>query len=209
MLASIEYMTSVLLLPFAIMFFLVWSVIGAAVGAGLIISGEKMFRMFALMNRHVSTRRELRAFAVPHDIGQSVHRHRRWIGPLFILGAGYSIYGMGAKFDNASIVSGLALDYPQHLVGWLLESARWSLIVLSVLAIAVGVMLLASHDMLGRLETRLNHWHSARKVSLGLDTMHMAPDNLVEAHPRAAGMLIVAASGYVGASALMQWLLLG
>jgi hypothetical protein len=208
MLASLEYMSGQLLLPFGILFFLVWSVIGAGVGVGLMLSGKSMFRMFARMNRYVSTRRELKALALPHDIGQSVHRHRRWIGPVFILGAGYSIYGMGAKFDNASIVSGLALDYPQVVVAWLLESARWVLIVLSIVAIVVGVMLSYSNGALGRIEARLNHWHSARKATLGLDTMHMQPDNLVEAHPRFAGMLIVVASVYVGASAMMQWLLL-
>lgn len=208
MLANIEYMAKMLLLPSAILFFMAWSFIGAAIGAGLIVSSQSMFRLFAVMNRQVSTRRHLRVFSLPHDIGASVNRHRRWLGPLFVLGAGYSIYGLGARFDNAAIVSGLALDYPRNLVSWLIESVRWSLIVFSVLAIAVGLMLAYFGDALGRLEARLNHWHSARKITLGLDTMHMAPDGLVAAHPRVAGMLIVAGSAYVGANALMQWLVL-
>ncbi|MDP1909109.1 MAG: hypothetical protein Q8K85_12475 [Hyphomicrobium sp.] len=113
------------MLPATAMFFLISSLAGVLVGTGLIARSPAVFRLFDTLNRYVSTRRSLKVVSMPHDIGRNVHRHRLWVGPLFILGASYSIYGLGARFDNDDIVSALALDYPQALVAWLLESVRW------------------------------------------------------------------------------------
>ncbi len=203
---SNEYLVAKLLLPAVVMFFLVWGLVGAAMGAGLIVSSAKMFRLFRMMNHYVSTRRGLKPLAMPHDIGQSVRKHRRLIGAFFVLGAAYCIFSLLAWFDNAAIVAGLNLRYPRPFVAWILESVRWSLILFSVLAIVIGVMLGYFPDALGRFEAQANRWVSVRKLTLGADTMHLTLDRLVEAYPRSAGSIILVGALYVAANAAFLWL---
>lgn len=203
---SSSSVVSHLVIPAVVVFFLIWSLIGAAIGAGLIVASARTFRLFAMMNRYVSTRHALKPLAMPHDIGQSVRRHGRLIGALFVLGAAYSLYGLLAWFDNSAIVSVLDLRYPRPFVAWILDSARWSLIVFSVFALVIGVMLGLFPHALGRLETHANRWVSVRKLTLGADTMHLALDRLVEAFPRTAGWIILVAALYVAANAALLWL---
>jgi hypothetical protein len=195
-----------LLIPATVMFFLVWGLIGAAIGAGLIVRSAKMFRLFGMMNHYVSTRHGLKPLAMAHDVGQSVHRHRRLIGALFALGAAYSIYGLAAWFDNAAIVSDLGLRYPPSFVAWILESVRWSLVLFNVFALVIGVMLVCFKDALGRLEAQANRWYSVRKHTHGVDTMHLTLDKWVEAFPRSTGSIIVVVALYVAANAAILWL---
>ena len=111
-----------LLLQAAVMFFLVWSLVGAAIGAGLIVSRARMFRLFGMMNRYVSTRHGFKPLAMAHDIGQSVRKHRRLIGARFC-GGRYSISLLvGSKFDIFSS----ALRLSAQLCSWIMDSARWS-----------------------------------------------------------------------------------
>ena len=195
-----------LLLQAVVMFFLVWSLVGAAIGAGLIVSSAMTLRLFGVMNRYVSTRHGFKALAMPHDLGQSVRKHRRLIGALFVLGAAYSIYSLLAWFNNSAIVFVLDLRYPRLFVAWILESARWSLIVLNVFALVTGVMLGFFPHALGRLEAQANRWVSVRKLTMGVDTMHLTLDKLVEAYPRTAGSIILVAALYVAANAAILWL---
>jgi hypothetical protein len=200
------YLVQHVLIPAVVMFFLVWSLIGVAVGAGLIVSSARMFRLFRVMNHYVSTRHALKPLAIPHDVGQSVRKHRRLIGTFFVLGAAYCIYAMLAWFHSSVIVAALHLSLPKAFVAMILESVRWSLIVFSVMAIVVGGMLIFFPDALARLEALANRWVSVRRLTLGADTMHLSLDRLVEAFPRAAGAIIVVAALFVAANAALLWL---
>lgn len=201
---SSDYAVNQLLIPAVVMFFLVWGLIGAAIGVGLIVSSAKMFRLFGMMNRDVSTRHDLTPLAMAHDPGPSVRKYGRVIGAVFILGAACSLYGL-VGFDNSAIVSALELRYPRPFVAWILGSVWWCWILFSVFAIVIGVMLACFPDALGRLEAQANRWYSARKPTGGLDTMHLTLDKLVEAFPRSAGSIIVVAALYVAANAAMLW----
>ncbi len=202
---SSNYAIDQLLLPAVVMFFLVWGVIGAAVGTGLIVGSESMFRLFGVLNRYVSTRHGLKPLAMAHDIGQSVRRHRRLVGAVIMLATAYSLYGLAAWFDNAAIVDTLNLGYPPLFVAWIVESVRWYLILTSVMAFAVGVMLVCLPDALDRIEARANRWYSVRKHTVGADTMVLTIDNFVETFPRSTGLVIVLAGIYVAAHAALLW----
>ena len=201
---SNDFAVQQLLIPAMVMFFLVWGLIGAAIGAGLIVCSAKMFRLFGVMNRSVSTRHGLTPPATAPDLGPSVRKYTRLIGALLALGAAYSLYGL-VGFDNSAIVSALELRYPRPVVAWILGSVWWSWIVFSVFAIVIGIMLGFFPDALSKLEAAANRWYSAR-ITGGADTMHLTLDKLVEAFPRSAGSIILVAALYVAANAALLWL---
>ncbi len=193
------------ILSAAVMAFLVWGVIAAAIGAGLMVSGDRMFRLFGLLDHHVSTRQGFKPLAMAHDVGQSVRKHRYLFGALFVAGAAYSIYGLAARFDGPAIVAALNLPYPRGFVLWILESVRWCLITFGAWALAIGVMLGFFPAALGRLEARGNRWISVRRLAGGVDAAHLPLDRLVRAFPRTAGSAILAGALFVVTSAAIAW----
>ncbi|MFY9327669.1 MAG: hypothetical protein WAO76_06560 [Georgfuchsia sp.] len=188
------------------MFFLLWSLVGAVIGVGLIVRSEKVFRLFGMMNNYVSTRRGMKPLAMAHDIEPCVCRHRRLIGVFFMLGAAYSVYGLFAWFDTSTIISGLDLRYPHSLLTWILNCVRWFLMIFGVVAFVIGAMLGYFPHALGKLEALVNRWYSVRKHTVGLDTMHLTLDKWIAAFPRATGSILVLAALYVAANAAILWL---
>ena len=188
-----------------VMIFLVWGVIAAVIGAGLMAFSEAMFRLFGRLDYSVSTRKGMKPLSMAHDIGHFVHRHRRLFGALFVACAAYSLYSLVVRFDGLALVSALNLPYPRAFVAWVLESARWSLIVFGALAVTIGVMLGLFPASLAKIEVLANQWISVRRMAGNLDSTHLPLDRLVRAFPRSAGSVILAGSLFVVANAAVAW----
>lgn len=185
-----DYILDQLLVPAVVLFFFIGGVLAVAVGVGLIVSSDRVFRLFGRMNYTVSTRRVLRPMAMPRDIGHLVWRCRGWVGAFFVVGAAYSIYEI-ARVDNAAVVSLLNLKLPPLYVFWLVESTRLFLLAGCTVSIAVGILLGFFPDAMRAIEKRASHWHSTRRLAPDAEKMNLALDHWVAAFPRAAGWIIV------------------
>jgi hypothetical protein len=201
----INYVVEHLLVPCIVQFFLVFGVIGVAVGVGLIWWNARTLRVLGMMNYWVSTRRWLKPVEIPHDTTATVQKYRLWIGIFFLVGAVYAMYGLVARFNIADVVPARGSGAWRPFIVWIVESLRWFLVASSILAAVVGVLLAFFPDRLRALEARANHWYSPRQAFGGSpDAMHMTLDKWVEAHPRVAGWIIaVSASAVVLGSALV------
>lgn len=186
-----------LLFSFVATVFLVFGLLAFAVGLGLIVSARGMSRLFSLTNRWISLRRPLRSLERVHDIRPMVGRYRRWFGAVFVAGAAFSVYGLLLQFRAETLASALRFELPGVVVAWLLESLRWLLVLGSLLALAVGFLLLFSPGMLDRIAAAADRWYSPRRAITRADRMHLALDLRVRQHPRAAGAIIAAAALFV------------
>ena len=199
-----NYFVETLVVPAVVQFFLVFSVVGIAVGVGLIAWRQPTLRLLGGLNRWVSTRRWLRAVEIPHDTSSGVQRYRVWIGLFFVLAAAYSLFGLIAKFELSALIQTNRLGNWQPAIVWLLQSLRWFLVLASIAAAAVGVLMVMAPDALRALEARANEWHSSRKA-LGVagDTMYMPLDKWVEHYPRIAGFIIAAGAFAIAIGSVM------
>lgn len=186
-----NYLIDQLLLPSLTLFFFIGGVLALAIGVGLIVSSDRVFRLFGLMNYTVSTRHASKPMALPRDSGSFVWKYRRPIGAIFVAGAAYSAYGLIARIDDAAVVAMLNLKLAPLFVLWLVEATRWFLIAGCVVSIAVGILLVFFPDAMRAIEKRASHWHSTRQVAPDADKMILTLDNWVAAFPRAAGWIIV------------------
>jgi hypothetical protein len=194
-----------ILVPSVILFFLIWAVIGIAVGVGLIVSSATMLRIFGATNRWVSGRHGSRWLAIPRDIGPFVHRYHRWVGIVFVIGAAYAMFGLLTATDIDRAVAAIGVkSVARPYAAWIAESVKWFLVVGSAIAIVVGILLGFLPRALGMLESRLNQWVSTRQLGDGGDTMHLAIDRWVETHPRSAGWIITAGSLVVAVNAALM-----
>lgn len=172
--------------------FLVFGVMAAAVGIGLIACRDRTLRLFDRMNRHISTRQAFKSASVPHDIGPTVQRYRWWFAGAFIAGAAYSLYSLLARFDSSLVAAAISADEPGGLAMSVVDGLRWFMIVFSAIACAIGILLGFSPGTLQAIEARANRWYSMRKATAPLETPHSTLDRWVETHPLIAGWGITA-----------------
>lgn len=186
-----QFVINQLLIPATVTFFFIGGLISVAIGVGLICRSPKIFRLFDLTNRYVSTRRATKTMAIPHDSGQFVWKHRLLLGVVFVVGATYSIWGLTVGANDAAITSILALKLPRGFVLWIVESVRYVMIAGSAMSIIVGILMLASPDALKAIESISSRWYSTRRIAPDADEMIMSLDHWVATFPRTAGLLIL------------------
>jgi hypothetical protein len=182
------------LVPFIVRFFFAFGIIGFAVGVGLILNHVRMHQLFVVMDRWVSMRRSTKWLAVTHDIGPSVQRFPRLIGTIFILLAAFSTFVLLWQLDVNKVVDALRVEAPNSFVVWIVDCVRWFLVAGSMLAIAVGTMLILWPNALRSIEARASRWYSFRSHTRSGDTMHMGFDLWIERYPKVVGWIIAMAA---------------
>jgi hypothetical protein len=176
---------------FLVVLFLVGGIVTLAVGVGLIFGSDGTLRFLGAMNRWVSTRRVLSPIEGSRENGRPVQGHQRWLAVVFIAGAAFAIIGLGTGFDAGAVSHAFGLGTrPSSVAPWLVESARWTLIVGNLIAIVIGIGLGFFPDQLAALEARGVRWYSNRRLAAGANDMNLSLDDWVAASPRAAGWII-------------------
>jgi hypothetical protein len=191
-----------ILLPSLVILFFVLGIAAAAVGVGLIACSTKMFDVFAMVNRAISTRRAAKPLSVPRDIEPVVRQYRKWFAAAIIAGAAWSLYSLLTHFNaaavTAAVVSGTGTSH--FVARWLIEALGWAMGACSLLALAAGILLAFFPRALSAVEQRANRWYSPRRATAGAETMHLPLDRWVEHHPRTAGLAVTAGALIVVAS---------
>ena len=199
-----NYFVEHLVVPSIVQFFLLFGLVGVAVGVGLILWNQPTLRILTVLNRWVSTRRWLRAAEIPHDTTTAVQKYRIWIGVAFMIAGVYSLFGLLARFSMPALVPANSAGAWTPAAVWLVDSLRWFLVLASVAAAAVGVLMVLFPAVMRRVEARANEWHSSRRALGGApDAMYMPLDKWVEHYPRVAGWVITVAAFAVAVGSVM------
>ena len=189
-----SYALQLWIYQFLVVFFLVGGAATLAVGVGLIVGSDGTLRFLTAMNRWVSTRRVLSPVEESGASGQPAQKHRRWLAAALIAGAAFAIIGLGTRFDAGAVSHAFGLETrPSSVAPWLVESARWALIVGNLIAIVIGINLGFFPDQLAALEARGVRWYWNRRLAAGANDMNLSLDGWVAASPRAAGWIITVA----------------
>lgn len=201
-------------IPALVIFVLIGGLGGALLGAALIWRSTAALGFAARMNRWVSGREAMRALDKPRSTASSAPGVRRALGVFLAFGGAFAVALLLARLGvlhRGGYVPGVDLE--RWLVsGVMLETMKWVLIAGSALAFAVGILMLFFPAQLAALEERMDRGYYSRAPARGEDTtitprMIMPLEPRVEAHPRAAGIIIAVASLLVAAG--MALLLFG
>ncbi|MEX0637163.1 MAG: hypothetical protein WD155_00320 [Burkholderiales bacterium] len=191
-----------LLFRFFIAVVLVFAAVGLAAGIGLIVASARILRVFAVMNRWISTRGAFKALDVPRSTERFSHGNRRWIGGALIAGGLFAALGLVIDVNTGSFSAAFASGDMAKLLAIAAETLKWFLIVGSVAGVAVGAMLCFFPDALVILEKYANWWVSTRRVVHGGDDVHLTLERLVEAHPGPSGWILACTTLGAGVYAL-------
>src|SRR5258706_892200 len=186
--------------PPLVTFLLVASVATPALGWALVFRAPRALAIMRSLTRWVSTRRALRPIEIPRSVGGELTSGRRKLLAAFLLLGGlFALYMLVFRITipRAALVLGVNVQR-WFIIGVVLQTMKWFLIVGSLLAVFVGVLVLFFPTTLAAFEARMNRWYSTRHLlPREGENMKYPLDMLVEAYPNAAGWTIAAASALV------------
>ena len=192
-----------IIVPTVMLCLLAGGLAGVVFGFALALRSGPTLQFIARMNRWVSTREALKPLEVPRHIEPTPESpYRRLLGALFIVGGGLTIYFLLTRLETARLVDakralGLAI---------VMDPTKTIFIIGGAFALIVGALMAFWPRRLTALEERLNRWYSTRRLVAAEERMLTPLEPHVEAHPRAAGWLIVVAS--LAIVLAMAWLLM-
>jgi hypothetical protein len=194
-------MVTQLVLTTVVIFLFAGSLLGLALGIGLLVRARFMLPFIQLMNQWVSTRQALKPLELPLQVAPAAGG-ARWFGAvLAALGAFAAVILLG-RLDGGALAAFFRLD-SASLLAILLEALRWFLVVGSLTAVFTGFMLLFFPQAWRKVEARANYWYSTRHLEIAGDALHPPLDRIVEAFPRASGAVILALSAIAAVSSAM------
>lgn len=193
MLTANNPVVSGLLVPFVLRTFLVFGVLAIIVGIGLIISPQRMRRLFVSLNRWISTTLFFQRAEVPRDADRVLTRHRYWFAAFVSIGSLYALFGLVAVFNLDAFLTVANSHQKYRAFAWGVQIFWWLLVFGNMLALVVGLMEAGAPAQLERLSRLANRWVSPGVLSSeAADRMHMGLDNWVDRFPRFSGAVIAA-----------------
>lgn len=178
-----------ILLTALLAFLLAGSLLGVAIGAGLLARSARAHALMSALNRWVSMRRVLRPVELPRESGKG----GRGLGVVLAVAGGYSLFVL-APSSAARLAAMLRFGSASPLALIAIESAKWLLVVGCAVSVAIGIMMVFFPRAWRAVEERANRWYSSRQLALGGNDMHVPLERLADTYPRAAGGVILALS---------------
>lgn len=194
--AALEFMAA-LIGQTLLVTLIVGAVLGMALGVVLLFDSARALRWNARLSRWVSTREATQPLDRPRDIKRWVYRSHRVVGLLVVAGALFALDALNFSFQTAALVRAFR-DLGDHsLLAVTFEAMRLFLIIGNLAALGAGAVLCFRPSLLKGIEAWADRSYTTRESSKTLDEMHFQPDRWVSAHPRIAGLLMLAGSAYV------------
>ncbi len=181
------------LLQSAVIFLILGSIAGMAVGALLLFRRERLHPINTLLNRWISTRRFDRALERRITLDPWFYRHRRITGGLLLAGALFVMYYFSIQLDRAEAVAGLArrLAWPTPLAEAMLDALELVALLGALGAALAALFILFRPSLMRGFEDQANQWLSLRKTMKPLEIPHDDLERYVERHARQFGIFLM------------------
>src|SRR5688572_28652410 len=173
-------------------FFLLGGLVVLAVGAGLFFRAESTLRFFGTANRWVSMQHVADRLEIVHDTRSAVLRYRFPIAAVFIIGGAFALFSLITQFDAKAVLYLYRMSlFKPAFAAWLVDGAKWILIVGNIVAIVVGQALAFIPGAVANLEAKGRRWYSEPEVVKRADELRLPLDQRVAASPRNSGLAMM------------------
>ena len=182
-----------LLVSTVVVFLFIGSLLGLALGLGLILRSAAIVSFMRGMNRWVSTRQALKGLEVQVHVAQAA-ASARWFGAVLVALGAYTAVVLIVAVDVNGIAAMLKVNSRYSLAAIGIHAAKLVLVLGSLMAIATGVMLLFFPQAWRNVEARANRWYSTGNLEGSEDRVYLSLERIVEAFPRSSGVVLLAMS---------------
>jgi hypothetical protein len=200
------FLAKTLLLPALGVFLIVDCIVAIVVGLALLLRGAAVLTYLKNLNRWISTDEAFENLNRQVDIDTTLHRKRRLVGAIIILGAAGAMVLLLTQFDSQAIANSFRGRISPSDIASIANGARWLLVVANLVALLAGALLILRPQAAQTIETRMNHWYSGKPGVKNLDTLNLLPDRWVEAHARVAGFILLVLGVFLATILGTGWL---
>jgi len=193
------------LLPALSVFLIIDCIVAIVVGVALLLRGAAVLTYLKNLNRWVSTEAAFENLNRQVDIDTALHRQRRLVGAIIILGAAGAIVLLLTQFNAQAIAVSITGRISPADVASIANGARWLLIFGNLVALLAGALLILRPQTAQAIETRMNRWYSGKPGVKTLDSQNLLADRWVEAHARVSGFILLLLGVFL-AIILVAWL---
>ena len=162
------------------------SMIGMAVGAGLLLVPEKTIWLNQYFGTWVDTAAVGAELDRPRSLERHFYRHHKWTGAALTLGAVFVLY----MFLIAHVMQKVARFIGNDTYG-LLDAFSAVIVIGSSLAFFLGLVLFGRPSLLRELEDAANRWISTDKLLQAFNSMHLSFDSFIVRHRKPAGVFFL------------------
>lgn len=173
------------------------AVLGIVSGLWLLIAPGGFARIETMAGGPFSLRRGLRPFDVSRNVDRYFYRHHEAIGLLIIAASTFTLYRTMFDIVPGKVARLLIAQYPQVIADWLIASLHYTLLLGNLFALVVGLVIYVRPSALKDFEARANHWFTARKKTLWLQSRLDNSGEILRNQPRTLGIIILVLSIYL------------
>ena len=188
---KLHILREVLLHSFLVLL-VIGSVISVFVGTFLLLSPGRIRSLNLAMSRWVETHRFGDALDKPHRIEKFLYRHHRIVGMLITVGALYVLNFFLLTPDARNIAARLSVNK----MG-LMDALVSMFVIGSVLAAAIGLMMMLKPSILRELEQAANRWVSTDIITSFFNAKHQGADGFVLRYGKFFAPLFILGGGYI------------
>ncbi len=173
------------------------SIVAVVMGVYLLIAPQRVWGLNRYLNTWFATSKLTDPLDAPRRIERAVYRHHREVGAALLAGALYTLYMLRFHYDPQAALNTLGRGLNHTLVGWLLDSAVFTLTAGSVFALGISLILIIRPSLLRDFEVWANRWVHTDKAVNALDAMRYKPDEIMVRHPRITAAIFILGGLYV------------
>lgn len=178
-------------------FLLIGALMGVTLALLLIFKPRLLTHLYRVANRWVSTQNIDQVMDRSISIEHWFYRHHRMTGAAAVLGAIYTFFYLGFRFDKSTMLHHLSGKISPRLLDGLLDALVLASLVGATLALVVGLFLWLRPSLLRGIEEGANKWVSMGRAADKLDVPHGQVDRYVERHAQRIGWLLLLGSIYL------------
>ena len=181
-----------ILLQFLVALLCTGSIAGILMGVALLLNPDKLVRANHYFSRWISADTISAQLNRPRWSERYYYRHHRLIGSALLLGGVFVFHTFVFSSNLRKISAAVPSGY-----WWILDASVGLLIASSILAVLVGIIVLAKPSLLRDLEQSSNRWVSTDGVAKYFDRMIHSADRRILGHRKLAGVFLIVCSLYV------------
>jgi len=180
------------------LFFTVGGFIALIMGFLLFFKPTLVANLSKSGNKWYSGRKTTKPLDVIHDTDSFYFANHRVIGIVMFFASLLALYLVYGRIPSADEVMSYGGNPEESIsLGILLESLKWFLLIVILLALPMWTMLAFNPDKLKSINSKLNKWVSTRMLLLPLERMNNGFDVFVLHYHRFFGTIFMLGAGFI------------
>lgn len=178
------------------------SILAFFIGLVILVSPRILNKLQRFSDYQISLRKALKPLDIPRNKERFYYRHHKLFGVVLLVGSSFSLSTLVMGNHAQQAIDLLSTYSTRAILEFTIQSAQIFLFIGNLFAFAIGLIIFIRPSLLKNIESKANHWITARPYTRKLETFHPELEQHVMSHSRIYGLLLIIASIYIASNLL-------